>query len=690
MLAVIGEHQVPTHSEVNILLVDDHPPNLLLLESMLVDTPARLVRASSGREAIEQARETDFAAILLDVHMPGIDGFEAARQIRQLPRARATPILFVTATLATDAVVKEAYALGAVDFLTKPLSAPALIGKVAFFVELFRSKDELRLADAAREAAERDRARQEQARAASALLRASEARFELLLESSGESIFGMSADGRCTFVNQAGVAMLGFEAHELVGHALHRLIHHHHADGSHYPEADCRIGLACRQGAAVRVDDEVFWRKDGTPVPVSYSVSPMLEDGRNIGAVITCTDITDRKRSDEKLQLLASELAQTDRRKNEFLATLAHELRNPLAPLQNGLQVMRMAPDNLDAVHKAQNMMERQLAHLVHLVNDLLDVARISNGKVELHKARLALQPVIETAIETSLPQIEAGGHDLRVSLPSEPLMVEVDPMRLAQVVSNLLTNAAKYTPAGGRIDLSATREGLDVVVCVTDTGVGIPEDQLSAVFEMFTQVHQELDRGQGGLGIGLSLAHRLVSLHGGTLHASSAGTGQGSTFAVRLPLHEVAASTFHAGEQAGYVPPASQNTSFKVLVVDDNLDAAESLSVVLEIGGHTTQVANHGHQALAMVKDFLPDVVFLDIGMPGMDGYEVARAMRAMPELAHVELIALTGWGTQQDRERTHAAGFDTHLTKPANLEEVEALLSDLAARPAAMRQNR
>ncbi len=682
---------MPTNSEVNILLVDDHPANLLLLEALLADTEARLVRATSGREAVAQAQHMDFAAILLDVHMPEMDGFEAARQIRQLPHAKTTPILFVTATLATDAVIKEAYSLGAVDFLTKPLVAAALKGKVAFFVELFRNKEELRLADAQRDAAERERVKQEQALAATALLRASEARFELLLESSGESIFGMGPGGRCTFVNKAGVAMLGFAADELLGHTLHRLIHHHHADGSLYPEADCRIGLACRQGLPVRVDDEVFWRKDGKPVAVSYSVSPMVHDGQNVGAVITCTDITARKRSEEKLHVLASELAQTDRRKNEFLATLAHELRNPLAPLQNGLQVMRMAPDNIDAVRKAQKMMERQLAHLVHLVNDLLDVARISNGKVELHKARLELKPVIETAIETSLPQIEAGHHELRVSFPPEPLMVEVDPMRLAQVISNLLTNAAKYTPPGGLIELSAGRQGQEVLVSVTDTGVGIPPDQLSAVFEMFTQVHQALDRAQGGLGIGLSLAHRLVTLHGGTLAATSAGQGQGSTFSVRLPLSEAQPARHHASDdRARYVPPVSQHACFKVMVVDDNLDAADSLSVVLEMGGHTSAVAHDGYQALALAPSFLPDVVFLDIGLPGMDGYEVARALREIPALSQVVLIALTGWGTEQDRERTHAAGFDMHLTKPANLDAVEALLSDLAASQAGARQNR
>ena len=677
---------VPTNSEVNILLVDDHPPNLLLLEATLADTGARLVRASSGQEALQQATGTDFAAILLDVCMPDMDGFETARQIRALPRAKNTPILFVTAGLGTANLVDQAYALGAVDFLTKPLAVTVLKSKVAFFVELFRSKQELRIADAARETAEREQARQEQAMAADALLRASEERFELLLESSGEGIFGMGPDGRCTFVNRAGVLMLGYGTDELVGRTLHQFIHHHHPDGSVYPESECRIALACRKGAFLRVDDEVFWRKDGTAVPVSYSASPMMRDGKHVGAVITCTDITDRKRGEERLHVLAAELAQIDRRKNEFLATLAHELRNPLAPLQNGLQIMRSAPDNLDAMRKAQNMMERQLAHMVHLVNDLLDVARINNGKVELHKSQVVLQNVIETAIETSMPLIEAGRHHLVQSLPTAPLMVEVDPTRLAQVISNLLTNAAKYTPAQGRIELTASLEGDEVVVRVTDTGVGIEPDELAAVFEMFTQVHHGIDRTQGGLGIGLSLAHRLVSLHGGTLTAHSPGSGKGSCFAVRLPLSQ--------GRVAAALPPTSRTPTraqpFRVLVVDDNTDAADSLSVVLDIGGHATQVAHDGQRALTLARTFQPEVVFLDIGLPGMDGYEVARALRVMPGLQDMVLIALTGWGTEEDRARSRAAGFDMHLTKPANLHAVETLLSELSARQAGALQTR
>jgi PAS domain S-box-containing protein len=395
-------------------------------------------------------------------------------------------------------------------------------------------------------------------------------------------------------------------------------------------------------------------------------------------------DITERRRSRESLERLAAELAETDRRKTEFLATLAHELRNPLAPISNGLHLMRMASGNPRAQEKAREMMERQLRQLVHLVDDLLDIARISCGKVDLKKERIDLKTVLAGAVESSTPLVGAAGHTLALQLADEGLELVADPIRLGQVVSNLLNNAAKYTPSGGRIELSARREADDAVISVADNGIGIPPDALPQVFEMFTQVGRDRDRSQGGLGIGLALVRRLVELHGGSVRADSAGTGQGSVFTVRLPLASPAPACRPAAPSA---PQAQAAAQLRVLVVDDNVDAAESLAELLDLAGHATRIAHDGEQALRTAHEFRPEVVFLDIGMPGRDGYEVAKALRGRPETQQAVLVALTGWGAKDDRARSRSAGFDHHLTKPAGMAAVEGLLSKMAGSLAAPR---
>ena len=328
-------------------------------------------------------------------------------------------------------------------------------------------------------------------------------------------------------------------------------------------------------------------------------------------------------------------------------------------------------------------MMERQLRHLVRLVDDLLDIARISSGKVELRKERADLRAVLASAVETSMPLVNAAGHALNLRLPDEDLQIFADSTRIAQVVSNLLNNAVKYTPEGGRIDLAVRREGDQAVISVTDTGVGIAPDALPLVFEMFTQVGRKLDRAQGGLGIGLALVRRLVELHGGRVTAESPGVGRGSTFTVRLPLSDAPAAAEPAHVPVSG-PAARPATGFRVLVVDDNVDAAESLAALLEMQGHATRVAHDGNEALSAAHDFRPEIVFLDIGMPGKDGYEVARELRGQPETRQAVLVALTGWGAQDDRARTRSAGFDHHLTKPAGIADVEGLLSGMAERRA------
>ena len=390
-------------------------------------------------------------------------------------------------------------------------------------------------------------------------------------------------------------------------------------------------------------------------------------------------DITERKTAEEQLRRFAGDLEEADRRKTDFLATLAHELRNPLAPIRSGLGVLRLNRDATPAMARVREMMERQVTHMVHLIDDLLDVARISGGKLNLRKGEVALGPILASAVETSLPLIEAARHELTVEVPDDELFVDADATRIAQVVANLLNNAAKYTPPGGRIALSLRREGLEAVVAVSDTGVGIPEHALQSVFEMFSQVGSESERSQGGLGIGLSLVRQLVQMHGGSVLAESAGPGAGSRFTVRLPLLLKDAASASAPVSAA-ATEADAGSGLRVLVVDDNVDAAVTLAMILDVDGYATRVAHGGQEALHMVTEFVPAVVFLDIGMPGMNGFETAEAIRRLPGIAQPCLVALTGWGAEHDRARSAAAGFDHHLTKPVELGTVQALLAGLA----------
>lgn len=376
---------------------------------------------------------------------------------------------------------------------------------------------------------------------------------------------------------------------------------------------------------------------------------------------------------EQRVEERSSALREANRHKDEFLAILAHELRNPLAPIRNALHLMKLADDNPSVGAKARGLIERQLHNLVRLIDDLMDISRISRGKVELCKESLELAAVVTSAVETSRPLIEAAGHQLNVSLPPDPVALEADPVRLAQVIANLLNNSAKYTDKGGQIWIAARCEGPDAVVSVRDTGVGIPATMLPKVFEMFTQLDQPPGRAQGGIGIGLSLVRSLVEMHGGSVEARSEGPGRGSEFVVRLPLAAGRPPT----ESVPPEPKASTVLlSRRILVVDDNRDAADSLGELLELLGAEVHVAHDGPAALAALETHRPAVILLDIGMPGMDGYEVARRIRQQPQSHDVTLIALTGWGQEKDRARSRDAGFDHHMIKPPDITALQALL--------------
>jgi signal transduction histidine kinase/ActR/RegA family two-component response regulator len=375
-------------------------------------------------------------------------------------------------------------------------------------------------------------------------------------------------------------------------------------------------------------------------------------------------------------------LLDADRRKSEFLAVLAHELRNPLAPIRNGIDMLRISAANPAAATRVRDMMERQVTHMAHLINDLLDVARVNNGKVVLQPERVDLRQMLANAVEAHAAAIDAARHTIDMLVPFEPVCFDADPVRLAQVLGNLLSNAVKYTPPGGRLALSGRRCGDVVEIILADNGIGIPAGHLASVFDMFTQVSRNLERARGGLGIGLSLVQRLVELHGGTVAAASAGLGQGSTFTVRLPAPAPAPADGAAPAPAPIGAPvvASAAAALRILVADDNVDAADSMCALLDASGYTTRVAYDGAEALVIAEQFLPQLALLDLGMPRMDGFETARRMRAMPALAGATLVAVTGWGAEADRVRSRAAGFDHHLLKPASMQQVQAMIAALS----------
>jgi PAS domain S-box-containing protein len=424
----------------------------------------------------------------------------------------------------------------------------------------------------------------------------------------------------------------------------------------------------------------------------SYMCVPLLIQGKALGAITflaaesgrrygsqdlaTAKDLAHRAAVAMENARLYSEVRDADRKKDEFIAMLAHELRNPLAPIRNALQVLRMRGVDARTTERARDMMERQVHQVVRLVDDLLDVSRIIQGKIELRKEPIEVATIIARAVETAQPAVDAQGHELSITLSPEPIWVEGDLIRLAQVVANLLNNSAKYMELGGHIWLTAKQEGTELVLRVRDAGIGIASEMLPQVFGLFVQAEQSRDRTQGGLGIGLTLVHRLVTMHGGSVTASSAGLGKGSEFTIRLPaLPEPPAFARDRLKQIE-APPPPQLPSRRILVVDDNLDAAESLAMLLQLQGQEVKVASDGPAALEAAREFQPEVLFLDIGMPGMDGYEVARRLRRQPGMEKVVLIALTGWGQEEDRRRSREAGFDRHVVKPVEPEVLNALL--------------
>mgnify|MGYP002368927072 CR=1 FL=1 len=703
---------------VDILLVDDNPNNLLALEALLSDIGARFVKARSGADALKCLLEQDFALIILDIQMPDMDGFETAAMIRGRERSRRIPIMFLTAFNRSDTQVHKGYALGAVDFLFKPIVPEVLRSKVAVFADLYRKTEEVRrqaelLRVAERQAADR-RLTEERQRWEASLLRQ-----QIEQARRNNACLHAIADiANQLLAARDPVRLLGDilrEVSELSGLELYCC---YLASGDPPrlglacagPERDPRLPTTLEFGAglsgavAVRREPAIvhdLQRTTDAALDVTRGAGlraaacfPMLVDGRLIGTLSLGTRARDtieedavevlrivsdqaaialeRARLVTELQTRAEALAEADRRKDEFLALLAHELRNPLAPITSALQIFELAPAITPQLARARDAMSRQVHHLVRLVDGLLDAARITAGTIELHKQSVAVAAALQHAIQLSEPALTAKRHTLDVRLADAPIELFADPDRLTQIVANLLDNAARYTEPGGAIALSAVRDGDSLEIRVRDNGVGIRRDQLPRIFGMFVQSERSREAAPGGLGVGLSLVKRLVELHGGTVRADSPGEGQGSEFVVRLPI---------AAPPATYVRPiprllAHEGRGRSILIVDDNPDIRTTLSDQLELLGHRVEVAGSGPEGIDQVRRGHPDLALIDINLPGLDGYDVARALRDDPTIA-TRLVAMTGYGQPEDRRRALEAGFVAHLVKPIDLDELFRLLS-------------
>jgi PAS domain S-box-containing protein len=484
-----------------------------------------------------------------------------------------------------------------------------------------------------------------------------------LVESSDDAIVSKTLEGRILTWNKGAERLFGYSAEEAIGKPITLIIP---PDRLH-EEDDILARL--RRGERIDHFETVRMTKGGRPIEISVTISPVRDaSGRIVAASKVARDITLRKHAEEALR-------QADRRKDEFMAILAHELRNPLAPIRNAAQVLRAARRDPAALDWAVDVIERQMEQVTRLVDDLMDVSRITRDKLVLQRQRVELAAVVNSAAEAIRPLIEGARLEFTVTVPQEPITLDADPARLSQALCNLLSNAARYTERNGHVWLTAERQGSDAVITVRDTGIGIPPEMLPRVFEKFAQLDRPLERSRGGLGIGLSLVKALVERHGGTVHARSGGPGKGSEFTVRLPIVVEATEFAPLDEDSNTAP----HSGLRILVADDNHDSTSTLSMLLRILGNDVRTANDGVEAFGEADEFQPDVALLDIGMPKMNGYETAKRIREQPWGKRMVLIAVTGWGQDRDRQLSREAGFDHHLVKPVDPVVLTKLLASI-----------
>jgi PAS domain S-box-containing protein len=835
---------------INILIVDDEPKNLIVLETILADGAYRLVRAESAEQALLALVAEEFALLILDIRMPGMTGFELAQMVKKRKRTAHVPIIFLTAYYNEDQHALEGYHTGAVDYLHKPINPAILRSKVAVFAELYRVQRESLAVNRAltAEVAERRRAEEQLRELNDTLDRRIAERTQALRDSEHFlqrvtevmpgvlHVFDVET-GQTVFLSRSFESLLGYgdpgaqptdprdvsslmDPDDVPGFRAHvrqigthgddevtsieyrmldaagewRWFYRRDAAFARSPAGDVRQiigtaieiterkraeqrsalhlgvarllastptgddvlprllavigetldwefgavwlvdaagGLYCRdiwhrpvraieplitasRGARLEKGDDLpgrVWADGAEPLWIRavspHDSSPRVRLAREAGLGCVCAfpillggeclgvlEFFSRaiRESDNELRSLfgsigtqvgqfvertrvAEALLEADRRKDEFLATLAHELRNPLAPIRNVVQVLHMKGTATPELVWARDVIDRQTQQMARLIDDLMDVSRINRGRLELRREQVELKEIIHSAVESTRPLMEAAGHEVLVSLPPTSPVVNGDLTRLAQVLLNLLNNAAKYTDSGGRIELRAEQRGRSVLVSVSDTGIGIPEDRLSTIFDMFSQVEDALSRSRGGLGIGLFLVKRLVEMHGGSVEARSSGLGRGSEFTVHLPIAVEPAALLSITD----VHKPTWTSALRVLVADDNRDAASTLSLMLEMMGNTVMTAHDGAEALTLAAQFQPRVVLLDIGLPHMNGYDVAQAIRQQPWGAKMVIVAITGWGQAEDRQRSKAAGVDHHMVKPVDPDALMQLLAGL-----------
>jgi signal transduction histidine kinase/DNA-binding response OmpR family regulator len=707
----------PVVERANILIVDDLPEKLLVFGTVLEDLGQNLVFVRSGAEALREVLQREFAVILLDVNMPDIDGFETAGLIRRYKKSAHTPIIFITA-YADEMQTATGYSLGAVDYILSPVVPEMLRSKVKVFVELYTMQQRVKrqadervarvAAESARRVAEDNDRRSNFLSQASSSLSGS-----LDVEVGARSLLELLVPRVASFA----LLMLGGPAQEFdrglaVGASIASRPQLGEPSWADLPEP---VQWALQQAQSMRSQVSVpanvvstLSRKlfgSGTEAVLQdATVVPLRMGDRVLGVLLVGLEpaqpgrvLLDASALDELASRAAiafenanlyrslqseiverrtaeNELQYANQRKDEFLAMLSHELRNPLAPIRNALEVIRRIAPADPKFDWASKVMDRQVQHLTRLVEELLDVARISEGKIALNREQLDLNGVIAQSIEIAQPFIDSRRHTLTVAPSSKPIWLQGDSARLSQVVSNLLHNAAKYSEEGGRIHVQVATQNGEAVVSVRDEGMGIDAALLPRIFDLFAQGSRSLDRSQGGLGVGLTLARRLAELHGGRIEAASDGPDRGSEFKVYIPCLSVVQSTDN--EPAPPALPVA-TSGRRILIVDDNLDAGESVALFLQLEGHEVKTVPDGMQALASVPVFAPQVVVLDIGLPVLSGYEVARRMRQMPQTREVLMIALTGYGQKEDRIRAAEAGFDHHFVKPTNPRDLVELIA-------------
>ena len=622
-----------------IILADDNA-DMREYVARLLGAHWRVEAVSNGEAALSAARRERPALVLSDVMMPCLDGFGLVRALRDDPALRSVPVILVSARAGEEATT-EGLQIGANDYLVKPFSARELVARVSAQIALAKVRDSER---------RRLLGLLEQVPAVVNFLRGPDLVFEFAHPKTREVLGGR----------------------DILGKPLLEAIPEHR-DQPLYE----RLQLVYRTGQRIELREQKAHFMVDSRSLTTYWDSVYLpvrdESGDVVGVMTFDVDVTDAVEARRQLASATLELQDANRAKDDFLAMLGHELRNPLAPIATAVHLLKLRSKG--SLAREVSVIERQSKHITRLVDDLLDVSRIARGKVTLDKEAIEVADVVAAAIETASPAIESGRHALTVSVPKHGLVVDADRGRMTQVLANLLTNAAKYTPASGRIRVTAVREDGQVVLSVQDTGIGISSELLPRVFDLFVQARQAIDRAQGGLGLGLALVKNLVGMHGGTVSAQSDGPGRGSTFTVRLPAVEGPV------ESEVLVSPPSVSRSVlkqRVLVVDDSADGADMLAEAVDMLGYRVAIAHNGPDAIRVAAEFTPDVALLDLGLPVMDGYELAARLRET--LQDVKLVAITGYGQEGDRQRSYGAGFLEHLTKPVDLDRLARVLGELS----------